>query len=185
MNQEVLVDVREMPPRERHPKIFKAWEELPVGDALKLVNDHDPKPLFYEFSAERGGEFEWKVVAQGPEEWSVLIKRVAAGAADGRLPAGAPRPAWAKPDETNAVDAREDLRAGREPFQRIMAAAAQTEPGGVFVLRAIFDPQPLYALLGGKGFEAWTEKLAEDDWKVYFHKKNERQGGCGCGGHGH
>lgn len=184
MEQPVLVDVRSMPPRERHPKIFKAWEELPIGKALKLVNDHDPKPLYYEFRAERAGEFEWTPFEQGPEQWSVLIKRVAApaAAAPGEP---APRPAWAKEDAASVVDVREDLRAGAEPFPKIIAAAARTAEGGVFVLRAIFEPRPLYQLLGGKGFEAWTERLAEDDWKVYFHKKPERSGGCGCGGHGH
>lgn len=182
---EVLVDVREMPPRERHPKIFKAWEGLPVGGAMKLVNDHDPKPLYYEFRAERAGEFEWEAVEQGPERWSVLIKRVKAGSVAGAPAEGAPRPEWAKADETNVVDVRDDLRAGREPFPRIIAAAQQCRPGDAFLLRAIFDPKPLYALLGGKGFEAWTERLAEDDWKVHFRLKAPRAGGCGCGGHGH
>jgi len=185
MSQQVLVDVRSMPPRERHPKIFKAWEELPVGGELKLVNDHDPKPLFYEFRAERTGEFEWTAVEQGPEQWTVMIKRVAAAAAAAAAGEPAPRPAWAKPDEAHLVDVREELRAGTEPFPKIIAAATQTPEGGVFVLRAIFDPRPLYQLLAGKGFEAWTERLAEDDWKVYFHKKAARAGGCGCGGHGH
>lgn len=81
MDRQVVVDVRAMPPRQRHPTIFKAWEELPVGGVLKLINDHDPKPLFYEFSAERPGEFEWTTADQGPEQWSVLIKRVAAASA--------------------------------------------------------------------------------------------------------
>lgn len=185
MEQQVLVDVRAMPPRERHPKIFKAWEDLPVGNALKLVNDHDPKPLFYEFSAERPGEFEWTTVEKGPEQWSVLIKRVAAPSDAPRLAADAPRPAWAKRDSAEIVDVREDLRAGREPFPAIMAAASRVQPGGAFAVRATFEPRPLYQLLGNKGFEFWAESLAEDDWMVHFRKKTERAGGCGCGGHGH
>jgi uncharacterized protein (DUF2249 family) len=185
MKQPVIVDVRATPPRERHPKIFKAWEELPVGNSLKLVNDHDPKPLFYEFRAERAGEFEWTPVEQGPEEWSVLIKRVAAGSSAAAPDAAAPRPAWAEAGSASVVDVREDLRAGGEPIQKILAAAERTAEDGVFVLRAIFEPRPLYQLLASKGFEAWAERLAEDDWKVHFHKKAARSGGCGCGGHGH
>ena len=77
----------------------------------------------------------------------------------------------------------EDLRAGREPFPKILEAAMQTPEAGVFVLRAIFEPRPLYQLLASKGFESWPERLAEDDWKVYFRRKPERRGGCG--GHGH
>ena len=77
MKDEVCLDVCRVSPRERHPLIFKTWENLPVGGALKLINDHDPKPLFYEFKAERAGEFEWSALDSGPERWSVLIKRIA------------------------------------------------------------------------------------------------------------
>jgi uncharacterized protein (DUF2249 family) len=182
MSQEVLLDVRDMIPRERHPKIFNTWEGLPVGGTIKLVNDHDPKPLFYEFRAERTGEFEWNAVEKGPERWTVLIKRVAP--APLRAPEGAAeRPNWAR-DGSKLVDVREDLRAGREPLQKIMAAASSVEPGEVLVVRATFEPRPLFQVLGMKGFEAWSERLAEEDWKVYFLRKPKHEG-CGCGGHGH
>ena len=74
---EVLVDVRQILPRDRHPIIFNTFDRLPVGGALKLVNDHEPKPLYYQFEAERPGEFSWTPVETGPERWAILIKRVA------------------------------------------------------------------------------------------------------------
>ncbi|WP_126664711.1 DUF2249 domain-containing protein [Haloterrigena salifodinae] len=46
------LDVRDVPPMNRHPKIHDAFEELEPGEALTIVNDHEPKPLFYEFQAE-------------------------------------------------------------------------------------------------------------------------------------
>jgi len=46
------LDLRETPPRERHPKIHAAFDELDDGEVLRIVNDHEPKPLFYEFQAE-------------------------------------------------------------------------------------------------------------------------------------
>ena len=46
------LDVREVPPAERHPKIHDAFESLEPGETLVLVNDHEPTPLFYEFRAE-------------------------------------------------------------------------------------------------------------------------------------
>lgn len=49
---EQQLDLREIPPPERHPKIFDAFEELARGDALTIVNDHDPKPLYYQMDAE-------------------------------------------------------------------------------------------------------------------------------------
>lgn len=66
------------------------------------------------------------------------------------------------------VDVREDLRHGREPFSRIMIARAALQPGQVLRVRAIFEPAPLYRVLGAKGLDHWTERLAADDWRVWF-----------------
>lgn len=46
------IDVRDVPPQERHPMIHEAFEAVASGESVTVVNDHDPKPLFYEFDAE-------------------------------------------------------------------------------------------------------------------------------------
>jgi len=46
------LDLRDVPPRERHPLIHETFASLASGETLRIVNDHDPKPLFYEFQAE-------------------------------------------------------------------------------------------------------------------------------------
>ncbi|RBI59214.1 DUF2249 domain-containing protein [halophilic archaeon] len=46
------LDVREIPPPQRHPKIHETFEEMDSGEVLEIVNDHEPKPLFYEMQAE-------------------------------------------------------------------------------------------------------------------------------------
>ena len=46
------LDVRPEPPARRHELIFQTWGSLDVGEAFELVNDHDPKPLYYQFAAE-------------------------------------------------------------------------------------------------------------------------------------
>lgn len=71
------------------------------------------------------------------------------------------------------VDVRDDLRKGQEPFARIMAAKRQLPWGHVLRLRAIFEPAPLYLVLGKQGFAHWTEQLAEDDWRVWFYRPVE------------
>ncbi len=71
----VVVDVRTVPPRERHPLIFEAFENLTPGQGLILINDHDPKPLYYQFQAERTGQFTWTYLEQGPDVWRVRIGR--------------------------------------------------------------------------------------------------------------
>jgi uncharacterized protein (DUF2249 family) len=69
------IDVRTIVPRERHPLIFDTFHKLAAGDAFLLVNDHDPKPLYYQFKAELGEVFEWDYLEQGPEVWKVRIAR--------------------------------------------------------------------------------------------------------------
>ncbi len=75
--QAATLDVRTIPPRERHPLIFSRLDTLHNGEALLLVNDHDPKPLRYQLLAERPDEFSWEPQIEGPEEWVIRIVRVA------------------------------------------------------------------------------------------------------------
>lgn len=70
-----MIDVREIAPRERHPLIFQTFDELAAGDAFELVNDHDPKPLYYQFMAERPGQLDWDYLEEGPEVWRVRISK--------------------------------------------------------------------------------------------------------------
>ncbi|HLB02832.1 MAG TPA: DUF2249 domain-containing protein [Nitrospiria bacterium] len=67
------VDVRHIPPAQRHSLIFQTFEALQPGEAFILVNDHDPKPLYYQFKFEREGQFSWEYLEQGPEVWQVRI----------------------------------------------------------------------------------------------------------------
>ena len=52
------LDLRPMPPFERHEKIFQLWDELKPGNTLKIINDHDPKPLHYQFEAEYKNQYD-------------------------------------------------------------------------------------------------------------------------------
>ncbi len=70
-----VLDVRPIPPRDKHPTIFSTFDALEPGAAFVLLNDHDPKPLRYQFEAERPGEFAWEYLEQGPTEWRVRISR--------------------------------------------------------------------------------------------------------------
>lgn len=71
----IELDVRVIPPRDKHPTIFRTFDTLAGGETLLLVNDHDPRPLRYQLMAERPDSFEWIYAAEGPEEWKVRIVR--------------------------------------------------------------------------------------------------------------
>ena len=78
MNTEAkTIDVRTIPPRERHPLIFSTFDGLGVGTSFQLVNDHDPVPLYYQFQAEMPKRFRWDYLESGPEVWRVNITKVA------------------------------------------------------------------------------------------------------------
>jgi uncharacterized protein (DUF2249 family) len=72
----VTLDVRPILPREKHPTIHSTFDKLTPGQSMVLINDHDPKPLYYEFSFEKPGKFKWEYTEQGPEIWKVLITRI-------------------------------------------------------------------------------------------------------------
>lgn len=70
------LDIRLVPPREKHPKIFSTFDALIKGEGFQLINDHDPMPLYYQFNAERPNQFGWEYVERGPEVWRVNIFKV-------------------------------------------------------------------------------------------------------------
>jgi uncharacterized protein (DUF2249 family) len=75
MGHQRTLDVRVIPPREKHPAIFQLFEALEPGESFVLVNDHDPQPLRYQFQYEHEGQFEWEYLEQGPTVWRVQISR--------------------------------------------------------------------------------------------------------------
>lgn len=77
MNTAHTLDVRVIPPREKHPAIFHTFGSLQPGESFVLVNDHDPKPLRYQLEAEHAGEFEWEYLENGPDTWRVRLGKTA------------------------------------------------------------------------------------------------------------
>jgi len=69
------LDVRDRAPRDRHTLIFESFAGLSPGEAFVLINDHDPRPLYYQFEAEYKNQFSWNYLEQGPEVWRVRIGR--------------------------------------------------------------------------------------------------------------
>ena len=75
MSERPELDVRTLIPAQRHQIIFEKYNALGPGEGYVLVNDHDPKPLYYQFAAEHEGDFTWEYIEQGPEVWRVDIGR--------------------------------------------------------------------------------------------------------------
>ena len=61
--------------------------------------------------------------------------------------------------EPKILDVRADLKAGREPLPMIMQAVKGLSPGQPLLLRATFEPIPLYRGLGMKGYGHEAERI--------------------------
>lgn len=79
-----IVDVREIAPRERHALIFSTFKSLAATESMELVNDHDPRPLYYQFQELAPGRFAWDYVENGPDTWRVRITKLAGGHSNGQ-----------------------------------------------------------------------------------------------------
>lgn len=178
-----------MPARERHPTIFKTWNALAAGEALVLVNDHDPLPLYYQFTCEYPGNFRWDYLERGPETWRVRISR-GAFADPGFVPERRPRPPAAAPiasAQPIVLDVRPIFARGETPCTAIDEAAARVVPGQSLVLLVGFEPIPLYAKLERQGFAAEPRQLEDGTWRIEFQRTAPAPAGpiepvgCGCG----
>lgn len=82
---ENILNVTLLEPRQKHPTIFVRFDKLEEGETLTIHNDHDPKPLYYQFLGERGKIFNWEYLEEGPEWWKVNITKRFTGERDETL----------------------------------------------------------------------------------------------------
>lgn len=71
-------DLRPYPPAERHEMFYKAFADLKQGESFEFINDHDPKPLYYQMEFESKEPFKWIYLEEGPEEWKVKVSKPSA-----------------------------------------------------------------------------------------------------------
>lgn len=169
-----IVDVRSLPPRNRHAAIFGTWQSIPTGEAILLVNDHDPLPLYFQFACEYQGEFHWEYVQQGPETWEVRISK-GQFAHPGFVPArktvtSCTPAAPATFVEPLVLDTRPMFARGETPCCAIDVAVEQVIPGQPLVLLVPFEPKPLYAKLAAQGFNVTSATQADGTWRIEFRR---------------
>jgi uncharacterized protein (DUF2249 family)/quercetin dioxygenase-like cupin family protein len=71
------LDVRGMRKPDKHPTIFATYAALPVGEALVLVNDHDPQHLHEEFETDHAGSYRWEYLSREIRDWRIQITKLA------------------------------------------------------------------------------------------------------------
>lgn len=75
------------------------------------------------------------------------------------------------------IDVRDDIRAGREPFPRIMEAVGRLRDGEQLRVLAPFEPRPLIGVLAMQGFAAKVTELSDGAFEVVFAAAAPLDGG--------
>ncbi|HEX7055877.1 MAG TPA: DUF2249 domain-containing protein [Bacilli bacterium] len=70
------VKVTEYPPHLKHKVIFETFSGLQAGEAMEIINDHDPRPLKFQFEDQYPDHFTWEYLEKGPEVFRIKIGRV-------------------------------------------------------------------------------------------------------------
>ncbi len=170
VSPEKVFDVRPIPGRVKHAQIFQRWLDLPTGDYFVLLNDHDPVPLRYQFSAEFPGAFSWDYLETGPEEFRVKITKLR------DLGEPAPKTAAAAPAAQAIVttgDVREIDARGLEPPEPLIRIldALESLPAGLR-LRAITDREPchLFGEATQRGFRHDCKEQPDGSWVTLLER---------------
>lgn len=162
-----VFDVRVIPGREKHARIFQRWYDLPVGSSFVLLNDHDPVPLYYQFQAQFPEAYSWTYLQEGPDEYRVRItKTTAVTPPPPRQPGSVPVASKGNAPIGNALTLEVDARGLEppEPLVRILAAL-ETLPAG-HQLRAQTDREPchLFGEARQRGFKHDCQSQADGSW---------------------
>jgi uncharacterized protein (DUF2249 family) len=76
-------------------------------------------------------------------------------------------------DQTVTLDVRDDIRSGREPFSKIMSAAARLKANQELLLIAPFEPAPLFGVMQKQGFRYASRPMPSGDWEVLFTRHSD------------
>lgn len=69
------LDVRVLPRPQKHPTIRAMLQNLSSGEALRITNDHDPRPLRFELDHDYPNRYRFHYLQSGPQTWVVDIVR--------------------------------------------------------------------------------------------------------------
>lgn len=75
-------------------------------------------------------------------------------------------------ERASRIDVRPILAAGEPPLGAVIQLAEAVAPGGVLLIEAPFDPQPLRRLLAGKRFATYAERLGPGHWRIWCRRGN-------------
>lgn len=155
------LDVRTLIPIKRHKKLLKLFKELPVGESFVFINDHDPKPLYYEFRSIYGNVVGWEYLQRGGQEWKVKVTRTEAS----------------KGQEFSDISTLMDLRKAEKKDWKyaVFHRYGMMLKGDTMELIAEEDPKEIHDIFSKKfkGQHSWNYKKKQPGEFVIHITKNE------------
>ena len=154
------LDVRTLIPIKRHEKLLKLFNYLPAGESFVFINDHDPKPLYYEFRSIFGDVVGWEYLLRDPEEWKVRVTRTEAS----------------EGSKSNGVSTLIDLRKAEKKDWKytIFHRYGMMLPGDVMEIRAAEEPEEIHHIFQKKfeGEHSWEYKKKEQGEYIIHVQKH-------------
>jgi hypothetical protein len=164
--KEVLKEISPKFVKLNNPVVFNTVAKVTSLKMAAKIGDVYLKEMLYRLNEAigKGSEYMAWFKSQIPAMQEEFMKKQFGSETE-----GGEKPLWvsaAKDYET--IDAR---KLGEEPFPIVVAKAGTIKAGSGFILIQSFKPSPLIHYLETQGFESWTEKLSENEYRVFFMKK--------------
>ncbi|QOS13479.1 DUF2249 family protein (plasmid) [Haloferax gibbonsii] len=142
------IDVRDLKPQRRHEALLDIFDELAPDEGFVLVNDHDPKPLYYEIRSMHGEVIDWEYESRGADGWRVKIEKTA-------------QSEHTDEDVVTRYDVREIPKQERHPT--IHHRYGMIPAGGTMELIAPHEPRPLRREFHQRYGDSFTWDVVEDE----------------------
>lgn len=164
--REVLKEMSPKFEKLNNPVVFNTVAKVTTLKMASKIGDVYLKEMLYRLNEAvgKGAEYMTWFKSQIPAMQEEFLKKQF-----GNEKETAEKPAWVnRASEYEVVDAR---KLSEEPFPIVAAKAGAIKPGSGFILVQAFKPSPLIHYLETQGFESWTEKKDDNEFRVYFLKK--------------
>ena len=165
------LDIRNLPPAHRYEKLLTTFKNLAPAESFEFVNDHDPKPVYFQFCSIFGDVVDWEYLEEGPEVWKIKVTKT-----------GEPReqPHQYQPESNvNSADipvVKEfDVRS-RPCVERralVFSSFEELNPGEAFTFINDHDPRPLSFKLEEEydaPFKWEYIHISPEEWKIKVSK---------------
>ncbi len=70
------IDVRPLPPADRHTVILRAFDDLAEGRGLVVATDHDARPLHIELEQTRRSTYAWAQRRLAENHWEITLRKM-------------------------------------------------------------------------------------------------------------